>query len=96
MAKRSLDEGMLREWKDGRGEGRIVIGYNDKGPPISKNVTAKDKYTCEEKLEKLKEEYSKPTVTTEKDISFGEWIDYWYVTFCNSTIKETTQKDMCM
>lgn len=92
MAKRSSGEGMLRERKDGRWEGRIVIGYNDKGFPITKNVTAKDKHTCEEKLKKIKEEYSKSTVKTEKDISYGEWIDYWYVNFCKPTIKATTQE----
>ncbi len=55
MAKRRKQgEGTLRLRKDGRWEGRIVIGYDDKGLPITKNVTAKTKTECAEKLEALK------------------------------------------
>ena len=42
--------------KDGRWEGRAVVGYDDKGLPKTKNVLAKTKKECAEKLEKLKEQ----------------------------------------
>ena len=33
-----------------------MIGYDENGKPITKNVTANEKSKCLEKLEKLKEE----------------------------------------
>jgi hypothetical protein len=55
MAKRKYGDGSIFQRKDGRWEGRIVIGYNEKGNPITKNVTAKTQGECKEKLEALKE-----------------------------------------
>ena len=92
MAKRRKQgEGTLRLRKDGRWEGRIVIGYDDKGLPITKNVTAKTKTECTEKLEALKEKYGKPTEKINSEMPFGEWIDFWYQTYCKHTIRITTQ-----
>ena len=51
-------DGTVRQRKDGRWEGRIVIGYDDNGYPKTKNVLAKTKKECVEKLQKLKEECS--------------------------------------
>ena len=51
--KRKQGEGMLRLRKDGRWEGRIVVGYDEKGIPKTKNVTVKTKFACEEKLAEL-------------------------------------------
>ena len=47
---------MLRKRSDGRWEARIVVGYNEKGLPITKNVTALEKAKCIEKLEMLRKE----------------------------------------
>ena len=52
--KRKAGEGTLRLRKDGRWEGRIVVGYDEKGAPITKSVTAVSKSVCQEKLEELK------------------------------------------
>ena len=54
--KRKAGDGTVRQRKDGRWEGRIVIGYDDNGYPKTKNVLAKTKKGCLEKLQKLKEE----------------------------------------
>lgn len=92
MAKRRKQgEGTLRLRKDGRWEGRIVIGYDDKGLPITKNVTAKTKTECAEKLEKLKSQFGKPAEKINSEMPFGEWIDFWYQTYCKHTIRLTTQ-----
>ncbi|MCX4357695.1 MAG: site-specific integrase [Oscillospiraceae bacterium] len=92
MAKRRKQgEGTLRLRKDGRWEGRIVVGYDDKGLPITKNVTAKTKTECAEKLETLKEKYGRPTEKINSEMPFGEWIDFWYKTYCKHTIRLTTQ-----
>lgn len=54
--KRKAGDGTVRQRKDGRWEGRIVIGYDDNGYPKTENVLAKTKKECVEKLQKLKEE----------------------------------------
>ncbi len=92
MAKRRKQgEGTLRLRKDGRWEGRVVVGYDDKGLPVTKNVTAKTKAECAAKLEKLKEHYGKPAEKINSEMPFGEWIDFWYQTYCKHTIRITTQ-----
>lgn len=94
MAKRRKQgEGTLRLRKDGRWEGHVVVGYDDKGLPITKNVTAKTKTECAKKLEALKEQYGKPTEKVNPDMPFGEWIDFWYRTYCKHTIRVTTQQE---
>ena len=62
MAKRRKNgDGTLRLRGDGRWEGRIVVGYNEKSLPITKCVTAKTKTECAAKLETLKEQYGSTT-----------------------------------
>ncbi|HBH96150.1 MAG TPA: site-specific integrase [Ruminococcaceae bacterium] len=92
MAKRRKQgEGMLRLRKDGRWEGRVVVDYDEKGLPITKNVTAKTKTECAEKLEDLKEKCGKHSEKINSGMSFGKWIDFWYQTYCKHTIRLTTQ-----
>ena len=38
--RRKKGEGSVRQRKDGRWEGRVVIGYGDNGYPKTKNVLA--------------------------------------------------------
>ena len=90
--RRKYGSGTLRLRKDGRWEGRIVVGYDDKNLPITKTVTAKTKGECEEKLEKLKETIITNTSKKAKpSMPFGEWMDFWYQTYCKPGIRPTTQ-----
>lgn len=91
--RRKNGEGTLRLRKDGRWEGRIVIDYNEKGQPITKSVTAKTKTECSAKLEKLKEQYGRSSDRIKPDMPFGEWIDFWYQTYCQHTLRITTKSD---
>jgi len=91
--KRKNGEGTLRLRKDGRWEGRVVIDYNEKGQPITKCVTAKTKTECCAKLEKLKEQYGRHTDKIKSDMPFGDWIDFWYQTYCRHTLRITTRTD---
>ena len=90
--RRKKGEGSVRQRKDGRWEGRMVIGYDEKGLPRTKNVLAKTKRECQEKLKQLRE-----TVTgskTEKvrpEMPFGEWLDFWYQNYVKPQIRPTTQ-----
>ena len=74
-------EGTVRLRKDGRWEGRVVIGYDDKGLPKTKNVLARTKGECVEKLSALKNVVT-PTaaVKVRSDMPFGEWMTFWYET----------------
>ncbi len=92
MAKRRVNgEGTVRLRKDGRWEGRVVIGYDDNRKTKTKNVLAKTKTECLEKLEVLKEQYGRSTDKLKSDMPFGDWIDYWYQTYSKPTLRLTTQ-----
>ena len=90
--KRKSGEGLLRKRKDGRWEGRVVIGYDEKGLPITKNVTAKTKSACAEKLKNLKKEVEpkKSTIDLTAKTAFGVWIDFWYKNYVSFNLKKTT------
>ena len=91
MAKRrSNGKGMLRQRKDGRWEGRVVIGYDENGLPKTKNVLAKTKIECAEKLEKLKEEYGTVSTRCTPEMPFGNWLEFWYENFSKPSLRDST------
>ena len=51
--KRKAGQGSVHLRKDGRWEGRYVIGYDEFGLPKTKNVLAYTKTDCQQKLKKL-------------------------------------------
>lgn len=92
MAKRRRPgEGMIRKRNDGRWEGRVVVGYNENNLPITRNVTAKTKCDCVEKLDTLKKSIGRSLEKISADMSFGEWMDVWYRNYCKPTLRSTTQ-----
>ena len=89
--KRKNGTGTIRQRKDGRWEGRAVVGYDDKGLPKTKNVLAKTKRECQEKLTLLMEEVG--STKSEKicaDMPFGEWMDFWYQTYIRPGLRPNT------
>lgn len=97
MAKRKSNQGtgsiFLR--KDGRWEGRYVVGRNEKGLPRTKSVLARTKRECEEKLKALRDslKVSTPGQRPRVDMTFGAWLDHWYQNDCKPTIRPKTQAD---
>ena len=90
--KRKSGEGTVRLRKDGRWEGRGVVGYDDKGLPKTKNVLAKTKAECVAKLESLKESVTPATsVKVRADMPFGEWMTFWYETCCKPAVRPNTR-----
>ena len=91
--KRKAGDGTVRQRKDGRWEGRVVIGYDDNGYPKTKNVLAKTKKECVERLQKLKEDCSgrKPE-KVQPEMAFGDWLTYWYENHSKPKIRPTTQE----
>ena len=94
MAKRrKCGEGSVRLRKDGRWEGRVVIGYDDKGLPKTKNVLAKTKGECVEKLTALKNSPAPATSTKVRaDMPFGEWLKFWYENHCKPQLRPNSQR----
>ena len=90
--KRKNGEGTVRLRKDGRWEGRVVIGYDEKGLPKTKNVLAKTKGECIEKLKQLQEQYAPPKSDKIKpEMPFGDWIDFWYQNYSKPKLRATTR-----
>ena len=93
MAKRRPSgDGMVRKRDDGRWEGRVVIGYDNKGLPKTKNILARTKGECVEKLNALKNSVT-PTaaVKVRADMPFGEWVEFWYENHCKPAVRPNTR-----
>ena len=91
--KRKNGQGTVRLRKDGRWEGRHIVGYDENGKAKTKNVLAKTKTECIEKLKKLQEHYGEVAPFKIKpEMRFGDWMNYWYENHCKPTIRPTTQK----
>ncbi len=96
MAKRksSRGDGSIHLRKDGRWEGRVVIGRNEKGLPKTKNVLARTKRECETKLKALRDSLRNNGPEPAKGgMTFGAWLDHWYRSDCKPTISPKTQTD---
>lgn len=91
--KRKKGDGLIYRRSDGRWEGRVVVGYDDKSLPITKNVLAKTKYECYEKLEELKNKNENGSIPkhVSPGMAFGRWIDYWYQTYCRPALRDSTR-----
>ena len=93
--KRKSGQGSVHLRKDGRWEGRYVVGYDEFGLPKTKNVLAKTKTECQQKLKKLKEECG-GAIKSEKlkpDMRFGDWLDYWYQNHSKPRLRPSTQQE---
>lgn len=93
MAKRrKRGDGGISLRKDGRWEGRAVIGYDDKGLPVTKNVLAKTKSECAAKLKALQDSIQTPTSDQPKpSILLGDWLDFWYQSYKRPSLRPNTQ-----
>ena len=93
MAKRRKHgDGSVRLRKDGRWEGRVVIGYDEKGLPKTKNVLAKTKTECVAKLKALRERLETPAPEVPKaGLSLGVWLDHWYQDYKKASLRPNTQ-----
>ena len=93
MAKRRKHgDGSVRLRKDGRWEGRYVVGYDEKGLPMTKNVLAKTKTECVAKLKALRERLETPTPEVpQAGLSLGAWLEHWYQTYKKANLRPNTQ-----
>lgn len=93
MAKRrKRGDGGISLRKDGRWEGRAVIGYDEKGLPVTKNVLAKTKTECAAKLKQLLESIATPVPEQPKPgILLKDWLDHWYQGYKKPNLRPNTQ-----
>ena len=93
MAKRKTrGDGSLHPKKDGRWEGRYVVGYDDKVLPVTKNVLAKTKSECAAKLAQLRETLKEPVPEQPKPgILLADWLDLWYQGYKKPNLRSNTQ-----
>ena len=93
MAKRrNRGDGSLHLRKDGRWEGRYVVGYDDKGLPITKNVLAKTKLECTAKLAQFRDTLKEPAPDQPKPgILLVDWLDLWYQGYKKPNLRPNTQ-----
>ena len=93
MAKRrKYGDGSVRLRKDGRWEGRVVIGYDEKSLPKTKNVLAKTKTECTAKLKALRERLAAPDTELPKaGLSLGDWLGRWYQDYKKASLRANTQ-----
>ena len=93
MAKRrTRGDGSLHLRKDGRWEGRYIVGYDDMGLPVTKNVLAKTKSECAAKLAQLRDALKEPAPDQPKTgILLADWLDLWYQGYKKPNLRPNTQ-----
>ena len=70
----------------------VVIGYDEKGLPKTKNVLAKTKRECQEKLKRLRETAAgSKTEKVRPEMPFGEWLNFWHQNYVKLQICPTAQ-----
>ena len=102
MARRAKGEGTVRLRKDGRWEGTYIAGVDENGKKFRKNVLAKSKLECVEKLNAAQAQYAKEQeiiancgYLKEADPTLNSWYKIWVENFLNGAIKEYTLFSYC-
>ena len=88
--KRPDGDGLVRKRKDGRWEGRIVIGHKEDGMPIFKSVFAKTQKELMPKLHNTIESYQGAELNEEGIMTLANWIERWLVTYAEPILREST------
>ena len=91
MAKRRpAGDGMVRKRKDGRWEGRIVIGHRENGEPLFRHVYAKTQKALLDKLHQNIECYRDVELTEDSRMTLGQWLDRWLTEYKAGTVRPGT------
>ena len=89
---RKRGDGSIHLRKDGRWEGRFVVGRDERGFPVTKNVLARTKSECAAKLKELRERLETPAPEpTRSGITLGAWLDRWYQEYKKANLRPNTQ-----
>lgn len=90
--RRPSGDGLVRKRKDGRWEGRIMVGRDQEGKPIYRSVVDKSQKEMLEKLHGLIEAYREVELTDRKNYTLGEWLDKWLNEIMAMHLRPSTMK----
>ncbi len=90
MAKRRPSgDGMVRK-RQGKWEGRIVVGHKADGAPIFRYVYAKTQKELLDKLHQKINIYQDAELTEDSNMTLGEWMDKWLDEYVEGTVRPST------
>ncbi|MBM6897268.1 site-specific integrase [Pseudoflavonifractor capillosus] len=88
--RRPSGDGMVRRRKDGRWEGRIVIGHKNNGSPIFRYVSAKTQKELLKKLHQSMEEYQGVDLNEESKMPLSQWLNRWLEEYAAPSVRPST------
>ncbi len=92
MAKRRPSgDGMVRK-RQGKWEGRIVVGHKADGSPIFRYVYAKTQKKLLDKLHQKINIYQDAELTEDSNMTLGEWMDKWLDEYVEGTVRPNTMR----
>ena len=91
MAKRRPSgDGMVRKRKDGRWEGRIVVGHKDNGDSIFRYISAGTQKELLRKLHQSIETYRGVDLREESGMPLSQWLDRWLEEYVAPSVRPST------
>ena len=91
MARKRPDgDGLVRKRKDGRWEGRIVVGHKEDGSLIYRSVFDKSQKALMDKLHDCIETYRDVELTEHSSLTLGAWLDKWLEEYMQFSVREST------
>lgn len=88
--RRPSGDGLVRKRKDGRWEGRIVVGHKENGDPLFKSVFGKTQKELMEKLHQNIELYRGKELTEDSRMTLGQWLDKWLDEYMRLSVRTST------
>ena len=91
--KRANGDGSIRKRKDGRWEGRYVVGRDpDTGKMVTKNVLGKTQAEVKEKLRKAIDDSRQLDYTKEGKYTVGQWLDEWFEAYAKVKVRASSHQ----
>ena len=91
--KRANGEGSIRKRKDGRWEGRYVVGHDPiTGKMISRNVLGKAQAEVKEKLRTAIENSKRLDYTQTGKYTVGQWMDEWFEAYAKVKVRPSSHQ----
>ena len=91
--KRANGDGSIRKRKDGRWEGRYVVGHDPiTGKMISRNVLGKTQAQVKEKLRIAIENRKRLDYTQTGKYTVGQWMDEWFEAYAKVKVRPSSHQ----
>jgi integrase len=87
---RAHGDGTLRKRNDGRWEGRLITGYDEKGKPKFRYFYGKRQKDVIAKMDKVKAELNFGTYIEPHKVTVKEWLDTWLDTYKKDNLRPST------